>query len=574
MRVKCFPFDEKQIHDFQSRGYGIYVVINDGGVTAKDITRCLAYYAEFDEGTEADQLEAVRNSGLPKPSVVVRTGGKSLHFYWLLVEPVANSALWQADMKRLVAHLGSDTSVNDPSRVMRLPGCLYMDANQQPVGRSEVIHVEDQWGFGFPVSYSRQDIIDALPVDPTPLLQPTPKPTPQVSADRTAERALEQLQRIPCRTPGEGSRDKFLRLFWGLVHILGPDRAAAAMAAHSPAWAAEDDLKAIANDANGSITDGTFFGVAREEWGITSPKSEAPGAQPSGVAQGADPEDVDLRREALDRFMQAQASTIDLIEVFGPFWGQLLIDRANAFPCDPTMLLLPMLGYVSSLIGVKASVRVKQGWKEPMVVWGLIAQPASSLKSPAGGVFGKPLAKLQGESARDHAKRLDAFKLKEDAWKQECRTLKDAAKKADKKPELPDPPESPIPARHYYVESITIERVAGIHAQPNVPGLIAFHDELADWFASLEKRQQNDRPKWLKLWTGQAIKHDTQTSLSAFAESTAMSIVGCIQPDNMSALHHAEGHCNNDTAGDGLWSRFLPVIPAPSHSASTTWRWT
>ena len=104
-------------------------------------------------------------------------------------------------------------------------------------------------------------------------------------------------------------------------------------------------------------------------------------AQFQAIASGQDPDDNLNLREALERFKLAQGATIDLVEVFGPIWGQLLNDRARAFPCDPNMLLLPMLGYIASLVGTKAKVRVKSGWSEPLIIWGLIAQPASSLKS-------------------------------------------------------------------------------------------------------------------------------------------------------------------------------------------------
>ena len=289
------------------------------------------------------------------------------------------------------------------------------------------------------------------------------------------------------------------------------------------------------------------------------------GAEPKGVAQGDLDGEIDdeLRREALERFRQAQQSSIDLIDVFGPIWGQLLIDRAAAFPCDPTVMLLPMLGYISSLIGTKVHVKVKQGWKEPMVVWGYIAQPPSSMKSPAGGVFGGPLAALQAQAIQNHAREFDGFKTREKRWKSECKRLEtEAKKKGSQSADLPDPPETPTPARHYYIETITLERVASIHAQSNVVGLLAFHDELSDWFASLEKKAaQTDRPRWLKLWTGQAIKHDTQTSLSAFTDKTAISIVGFIQPDKLADLYQNESHQDTSSAGDGLWSRFLPVIP-------------
>ncbi|KZR67289.1 MULTISPECIES: DUF3987 domain-containing protein [Prochlorococcus] len=284
-------------------------------------------------------------------------------------------------------------------------------------------------------------------------------------------------------------------------------------------------------------------------------------AQAHALASGLDLDDSFLNREALDRFKKAQDASIDLTQVFGSVWGELLKDRARAFPCDPNMLLLPMLGYIASLIGTKAQVHVKGGWDEPLIIWGLIAQPASSLKSPAGGVFGKPLAKLQGEASRQYAKQADTHKLKEKRWKADCKNIEAKAKKDNDSPDLPEPPESPLPPRHYYVESVTIERLAAIHSQPNVHGLLDFHDELADWFASLEKKQQNDRPRWLKLWTGQALKHDTATGVNAFTENTAVSIIGFIQPDKLAALHALEANGEADQSGDGLWSRFLPLIP-------------
>ena len=85
---------------------------------------------------------------------------------------------------------------------------------------------------------------------------------------------------------------------------------------------------------------------------------------------------------------------------------------------------------------------------------------------------------------------------------------------------------------------------------------------MADWFSSLERNSKTtDRAKWLKLWNGGALKHDTLTSASAFAESSAISIVGFIQPDKLAALHAAENDSDEDSSGDGLWARFLPLVP-------------
>ena len=92
-------------------------------------------------------------------------------------------------------------------------------------------------------------------------------------------------------------------------------------------------------------------------------------AEINAVLNGEDIDGDSLAREALEQFKAAQNATIDLTAVFGPVWGELLNDRARAFPCDPNMLLLPMLGYIASLVGTKVEVKVKGGWTEPLVIW-------------------------------------------------------------------------------------------------------------------------------------------------------------------------------------------------------------
>ena len=159
-------------------GRGVYVVINDGGDKKETITRCRAYFAEFDGIDEQQQLEAVNTSGLPEASIIVRTGGGSLHFYWVLSEPTSDTAIWQQDMKRLAAHLSSDPSVNDPSRVMRLPGFWYMNERQEPVALVEIVHDSG-------LRYTRDDIVQHLPE--LPQYQP---PAPAQQPDHVNQRGI------------------------------------------------------------------------------------------------------------------------------------------------------------------------------------------------------------------------------------------------------------------------------------------------------------------------------------------------------------------------------------------------
>lgn len=264
-KKKVRKLEKDQILQAQREGLGIYYVVNDGGDKKAEITSCIAYFAEFDGLSEDQQWGKVRAAGLPEPSFVIATGGGSLHFYWLLAEPETNTAQWQDDMKRLAAHLDSDPSINDPSRVMRLPGCLYMDGHGHPVAQVQIVHESAE-------RFTREQIIGCLPErEPEPAKQQTAALSQIDVADRNAQRALDQLQIIPPRIPGSNTRDSYLKLFWGLVDILGAEQAVRAMEAHSPRWAEADDLRKIAVDANGSITAGTFFEIAKRDFNISSP---------------------------------------------------------------------------------------------------------------------------------------------------------------------------------------------------------------------------------------------------------------------------------------------------------------
>ena len=62
--------------------------------------------------------------------------------------------------------------------------------------------------------------------------------------------------------------------------------------------------------------------------------------------------------------------------------------------------------------------------------------------------------------------------------------------------------EEPEQMRHLYIQDTTLEKVAEIHAQENVLGLLSDQDELAAWVAGLTRyggSDSGDRPRWLVL---------------------------------------------------------------------------
>ena len=97
-----------------------------GCVCDKDITICRSLFVEHDHRSIEWQLKAWQEQGLPEPSVMVTTGGKSVHCYWKLVEPIDKDT-WSKVTQQLIKHCGSDPACKNPSRLMRLPGFAYID---------------------------------------------------------------------------------------------------------------------------------------------------------------------------------------------------------------------------------------------------------------------------------------------------------------------------------------------------------------------------------------------------------------------------------------------------------------
>jgi predicted P-loop ATPase len=175
-----------------------------GGVEASDITACPALFVEWDDRPIEWQVQAWRELSLPEPTVQVLTGGKSVHCYWLLSEPMPPDQ-WRVLQARLIAHCGSDQKLKDPCRLMRLPGFAYINkATGKPSGQvTEVVNTTT-------TRYSPDQIAACLPAveAPAPARGPSSKPAAKASTKATnlPPRDLQQIeaaaQFIPERVVG------------------------------------------------------------------------------------------------------------------------------------------------------------------------------------------------------------------------------------------------------------------------------------------------------------------------------------------------------------------------------------
>lgn len=294
-------FDLAVAEQWQREGRGVYLVINDGGDSKREITACRALFVEWDDRPIAWQLNAWRELGLPEPSLIVLSGGKSAHCYWLLQNPIPPQE-WEPLQAELIAYAGGDPHCKDASRVMRLPGCWYIDAGGEPTALVELVHASGQ-------PYSAEDI--ALALLPDEFAEPAADPLPQqyIPLEQASEgtatgiplpelddedfgppRPLEQIRAalaaIPRRVAGSNTYADYRNILWGLIEACeqaGHDRelAIALVEAHSPSVSCGWDIRQVASSGGEQISASTFWFHARQHGWLPPEPVHTP--RPPGV---------------------------------------------------------------------------------------------------------------------------------------------------------------------------------------------------------------------------------------------------------------------------------------------------
>jgi len=315
----------RQAERWARGGRGVYVVINDGGDCNSAIQRCRALFVEWDDRPIAWQGQAWRELGLPEPSVIVASGGRSLHCYWVLREPLAPAA-WAPLQRELIEKAQGDRSCCDLARVMRLPGSWYLDAQGQRLARASIEAASSHRygaeelaaallaspGLGdeviaSPARHGRGDkhlmTAAASEADPQaphahlgslgslPLLPPAKTSTASAAMTSPATPAptwsdiCSALAAIPPRVAGSNTYGVYRNILWGLISACqeaGRDREAAIalMEAHSPSGESGWDVRQVASSGGEQIGAATFwFHARRAGW---RPEGEQGTRRPPG----------------------------------------------------------------------------------------------------------------------------------------------------------------------------------------------------------------------------------------------------------------------------------------------------
>ena len=263
-RGKKSHADVNWITQCQSEGRGVYVVVNDGGDTDSEITSCRAYFCEWDDRSQEQQINAWKDLGLQEPTMQINTGGKSIHNYWVLKKSI-DPKTWKPIQERLLDYADADRALKNPSRVMRLPGTFHMGDDGTKKEMTKIIFASEK-------KYSLKEIEDCLPNKQQAEKIKKSKSFKEYKKG-TFEDIQDALRHIPPRIPGSGTYDYYRNLLWGLIKACNDvdkniDDAISLMKNHSPEWGGIDQ---VARSGGSQIEAGTFWFFAREH-GYNPPK--------------------------------------------------------------------------------------------------------------------------------------------------------------------------------------------------------------------------------------------------------------------------------------------------------------
>ena len=152
-----------ELQKLNDRGAGVFAVINKGGHKDADITEVTAVFADTDGAPLEPILEALT------PHCVVNTSPGKFHVYWRVNDfPLA---LFKNTQTQIAKRFDCDASVNNLSRVMRIPGFKHQKSTLFDV---RIVQIDAELP-----PYSPAEIVDAFmiaPNTPSPAIQSEERP--------------------------------------------------------------------------------------------------------------------------------------------------------------------------------------------------------------------------------------------------------------------------------------------------------------------------------------------------------------------------------------------------------------
>ena len=499
-------------------GQSVYVrasTVNtpDGGNTTDAMfAQSPGIWGDIDTPEQMERARTVQTMVRPNASVIT---GRIPHLraqtFFLTETPIEQPAIVRSLNRRIHALYGGDSSVVNPTRLMRLPGTIAWPWKAGRVPElTSFIRPDD----GRPTCYAIAILFAQLPQEPE-----SDTHAPGDDGDKRAHlnTARELMRRIKS---GKEWHNNVIRL---IAHWIGrgwsnSEIQAAAESFTLPGYTAAQTFAEVAKAIEGG----------RRRW-----------AKPD-YEFTVDPEAADKGVSLYDPWNAMVAPEFP-IHALPPRLAAFVENRARVIGADVGALAWAAISACSAAVDGESRLLMKRNdnWKVPPAIWVALIGASSSKKTPIIKATWAPLERIQGRALRawtQHKQRWDALPKKE----------------------REDTPEPPQPIR-LVTHGATPESLQAILSRQD-RGLGVMHDELAGLIEGMDRysggKGGGERAFYLQAYNGGEYVIDRIGRGTLSANNLLLTICGGIQPAKLASM--------SGMSDDGLWQRFVPLIVSGS----------
>jgi Protein of unknown function (DUF3987) len=482
------------LQELNQQGYGIYFVVGHGGERNSEITHGSTLFHESDRASFDDQqLEIDRiTQQFGKPTAVVKTK-KSLHAYWASSETISIETLPTIQRCWLQFSNCDDSSLADPSQLMRLPGFDHLAWNGTDFDRvqCELIQLND-------VSYSLAEFDRVLPA---------------LDVDRYCQLSLELVE--------SNADDRDMRSI--AQYLPGFDSSGKWIKAKCPAHDGESsDSLHIDADTGGFVCHGGCSSSAVYN-----------AAKAVAVANGHRFEvvnDDDLDRAVVDRKLDVIGTDFQLSKLFPSSIATPLAEYCQGTAVPQGLMSMALITCLATLVHPKTHLKCFGNTLRiaKPIFWLCIYGVSGNGKTHSYAPVLNALKKLGEEHNLVHEQALEE-------WNEIQRQAK-RGKAKDIDPQILEQANQPPPDRQrYWVGDVTIEALLSRCSKQKERGLLLYSPELLGWCLRMNP-EKGELEYHLSLWDGDSVEGERIGREFTPVANPSVSVMGGVQPDVMAKL--------------------------------------